>query len=158
MPATRMTTGGKSVMPTRSLFPSASRHSRPQPPRDGLDADEVFGPRPRHETDLGGAPVKLGAELVRFGDAKDAMAKESDAVAEPVRLIKVVRAQEDRPPFAAQRDDELADRLGGVGVQAGRRFVEKEDARLVQRRARDGHLLLHAARESHHGLSPPPPD
>src|SRR5207249_506927 len=58
--------------------------------RHGLHADEVFGPRPRHETDLGGAPVKLGAELVRFGDAKDAMAKESDAVAEPVRLIEVV--------------------------------------------------------------------
>ena len=28
----------------------------------------------------------------------------------------------------------------------------------MQRRARDGHLLLHAARESHHGLSPPLPE
>src|SRR5438105_823694 len=45
--------------------------------RHGLHADEVFGPRPRHETDLGGAPVKLGAELVRFGDAKDAMRSQS---------------------------------------------------------------------------------
>ena len=59
------------------------------------------------------------------------MAKEGDAVAEAVGLVQVMRAQEDRPPLAAQGDDELADRLGGVGVKPGRRFVQEKDPRLV---------------------------
>src|SRR5437016_4943517 len=60
----------------------------------GLDAREIFGPRLGHEAELGGAAVELGAQLVRARCANDAMPEEGDAVAEPIRLVEVVRAQE----------------------------------------------------------------
>jgi hypothetical protein len=63
-----------------------------------------------------------------------------------------VRAEEDGTALTTQRDDELADSLCRIGIEAGRRLVEEQDARLVQRRAGDGHLLLHAAREGRDGL------
>ena len=80
------------------------------------------------------------------------MAEERDAIAQAIGLVEVVRAEEDGASLAAKRDDELAHRLRGVGIEAGRRLVEEQDARLVQRRPRNGHLLLHAARERRHRL------
>src|SRR2546429_6284998 len=96
-----------------------------------LHAGEIFWPRLGHEAYLGSAPVQLGAELVRIGDADHTMPEESDAVAETVRLVEVVRAQENGPSLAAQPEDELAHRLRGVGVKTGGRFVEEVYARLL---------------------------
>ena len=112
---------------------------------DALHAREVLGAWPRQEADLGGAPVELGAQMVRRVDADHRLAEEGDAITQAVGFVEVMGAEEYRSALAAQRDDEFAHRLGGVGIESGRRLVEEEDPWLVQRGARDGHLLLHAA-------------
>src|SRR5207245_2024144 len=104
-------------------------------PGHGPDARQVLGPRARHEADLGRAAVQLRPKLVRIRDADDVAAEKGDAVAEAVGLVEVMRAQEDRPPLAAQLHDEFADRLCRVRVESGGRLVEEEDPWLVQRRA-----------------------
>ena len=66
-------------------------------------------------------------------------------------------AEEHGAALPAERDDEFAHRLRGVGIEPRGRLVEEEDAWLVQRRARDRHLLLHAARERRDRLAAPLP-
>src|SRR5437870_3496307 len=107
-PVPRMTTGGRSVMPTRSLFPMASRHSRTHTARTSVVRSGV-----RATTLIGGVHTD------------DLVAEERDTVAEPVRLVEVVRAQEHGPTLATQRDDEVAHRLRRVRIETGRRLVEE---------------------------------
>src|SRR5205823_7208582 len=126
--------------------------------RNGPYTREVLRARRREDAELGRPPVQLRAELVWRRDTDHAMPEERDAIAEPIGLVEVVRAEEDRPSLAAERDDELADRLRRVGVEARGRLVEEEHARLVQRGASDRHLLLHAPRKGRHGLQAAVPE
>src|SRR5207244_4426114 len=85
--------------------------------RDGLHPREILRARRRDEPDLGSAAVELGAQLVGGRDTDDTMTEERDAIAEPVGLVEIMRAEEDRPTRAAKLDDELAYRLRGIGIE-----------------------------------------
>ena len=95
-----------------------------------------------------GLPAEeLAAQRLGRVHGDQPLLEHADAVAQPLGLVQVVRAEEDRAPLPAQRLDEVAHRLGGFGVQRGGRLVQKHDRRLVQQRAGDGQLLLHALGE-----------
>ena len=66
---------------------------------------------------------------------------------EAVGLLEVVRRQQDRQVLgAAQLLDLLPHRDAHLGIEAGRRLVEEEDARTVHERHRDVEAPLHPAR------------
>src|SRR5216110_1266185 len=69
--------------------------------RDALHADEILGAWRRQQAELGGAPVELGAQVVRRVDADHGLAEERDAVTQAVRLVEVVGAEEHRPALTA---------------------------------------------------------
>ena len=75
-------------------------------------------------------------------------AHDPDPVAEPLRLVEVVRADHDRAAGVAQGGDEVADRLGGRWIERARRLVEVQHLRLVEERAGDRHLLAHPLAEA----------
>src|SRR5438552_7592592 len=68
---------------------------------DALHAHEVLGAWPRQEADLGGAPVELGAQMIRRIDADHRLAEEGDAITQAVGLVEVMGAEEHRPALAA---------------------------------------------------------
>src|SRR5258708_3655405 len=126
------------------------RRALPRPSRSAARARP--GPRRRPDPDLGRVTVQLGPQAGGGVDADRGPAEERDAVAERIGLVEVVRAEEDGAALAADLADELAHGARGVGVEPRGRLVEEHDARLVDRRPRDRHLLLHAARERRDGL------
>ena len=71
---------------------------------------------------------------------------DADAVRQLVRLLQVLRGQEDRRAVAVQRLDLLPDRLAADRVEAGGRLVEEEDAGLVDERRSEVEPALHPAR------------
>src|SRR5688500_16799536 len=124
---------------------------------DRLNAQEILRAWRRHQAELGRAPIELGSQVVRRVDTDDRLPEEGDAVAQAIGLVEVVGAEEHRAALAAHRDDELTHRLGRIGIEAGGGLVEEEHARLVERGARDRHLLLHASRERRDGFDAPIP-
>src|SRR3954469_600577 len=80
-------------------------------------------------------PGRVHAQLARRALGEDAAALDDrDAVGERLRLVEVVRGQQDRLPQVAQR----ADRRPGVaargGVEARRRLVEEDQLRVADQR------------------------
>ena len=70
-----------------------------------------------------------------------------DAVGEDVGLLEVLRREKDgRALLAGEPLDLVPERGPRLHVQAGRRLVEKEDARVVQQREGEVEAALHAAR------------
>ncbi len=54
-----------------------------------------------------------------------------DDVAEVVRLFHVVRRQQDRPALGLDGPEQLPEVVAGLRIEAGRRLVEEQDARVV---------------------------
>ena len=80
----------------------------------------------------------LGDELAAVDDP--------DAVGEHVGLLEVLRREEDRRALLAGEARDLVPQRGArLDVEAGRRLVEEEDARVVQQREREVEAALHAA-------------
>ena len=74
-----------------------------------------------------------------------AMVDDRDAVAEPVGLGHVVRRQQQRDAARDQGLHLVPQEQARLRVQAGRRLVEEQDARVVHQRAGDDQPLRHAA-------------
>src|SRR5581483_4778720 len=70
---------------------------------------------------------RLAGELRRTTDRDDrALAEDGDAVGELLRLVEVVRGQQDRLPERPQGADHVPGRAPRSGVEARRRLVEEE--------------------------------
>ena len=82
--------------------------------------------------------VALAPELVRRALGDDVAAREhDDAVGEPLRLLHVVRGEQDRLPERAQVGDRLP-RLAPRGrVEAGRRLVEEDQVGVADQAQRE---------------------
>ena len=70
-----------------------------------------------------------------------------DAIRHALYFVQIVRRNQDRPPFAAQTQDQVANIARALRVEPGRRLVEQHDLRLVQQRARQRDPLLQSLRE-----------
>ena len=81
-----------------------------------------------------------------FGDDL-ALVHDDEPVAELLRLVHVVRRQEERHALALEPVQAVPDHVAGLRIEAGRRLVEEHDLGLVDERARDRQPALHAARE-----------
>src|SRR5262249_39747867 len=98
------------------------------------------------------APADLGRrrarELARCALRDDlAAAKDGDAVGQLLRLVEVVRGQEDRLSELLERADRLPRRPPGCGVESGRRLVEKNQLRVADEREAEVQPAALAARE-----------
>src|SRR5689334_22749047 len=65
-----------------------------------------------------------------------------------LRLVHVVRREEHRRARGGKAMNLVPELATAHGVDARRRLVEKEERRLVDRRAREGHALLPPAGEN----------
>jgi hypothetical protein len=124
-----------------------------EPVLELLDGVGVVGRR-----DLHPVLADTGLEVLRRVDRDDLpVVDDGDAVA-VLRLVHVVRREEDRDVLAPfQVVDVLPDRGPGLGVEANRRLVEEQHAGGVQQAAGDLQAALHAARVgADHGPAPVP--
>src|SRR6516162_9531298 len=76
-----------------------------------------------------------------------ALVHDDEPVAELLRLVHVVRRQEERHPAPFEPVEPVPDDVPGLRVEPGRRLVEQEHFRVVDERAGDGQAPLHPARE-----------
>ena len=103
-------------------------------------------------------PPDRAAQPRRRIDPQQAAANERDPIAQPVRLVEVVRGEDDRPARPPQRLDRLADDERRLRVERRRRLVEEDDRRVVEQRPGDRELLLHALAERARNVVPPLPE
>jgi hypothetical protein len=82
-------------------------------------------------------------------------AHDRHVVCQALRFIQIMRAQHDAAPGVLHVQHELPHGARRQRVESGCRLVEEQHLRLVQQRAGERHLLLHAAREGHHAVVPP---
>ena len=66
-----------------------------------------------------------------------------------------MRAQDDAPPSVLETHNQLADSTRGQRVESGGWLVKEQHRRVMQQRARERDLLLHAARERDYTLAAP---
>ena len=87
--------------------------------------------------DLGRDP--RAGQLRRLAERDDpALAQHGDAIGELLRLVEVVRRQEDGLAELAQRADHLPRGAAGRRVEAGRRLVEEEELGVADQAERRG--------------------
>lgn len=89
------------------------------------------------------AAEKLRAEPVRTVNGKQPCLEYANAVAQTVRFIQVVGANEDRSAFFPQFVNEITYQNRGFGVQPGSWFVQEEQRWFMEESTGDGELLLH---------------
>ena len=81
------------------------------------------------------ADVTAGDEALEFGRRpfgdEFALVEHRDPVGELVRLLQVLRGQEDRHAAGDEVADDLPHGVAAARVQAGGRFVEEDDARVT---------------------------
>src|SRR5262249_52486526 len=87
--------------------------------------------------------------LRRIQGDKFAVVYDRDTIAKTIRLVHVVRGDEDgQIALALDVVEHLPDGNAGNGIKAGRRFVEKEYFRAVDESACDFEAAPHAPRKS----------
>src|SRR5581483_1564873 len=91
-----------------------------------------------------GALVQLVAAELRDDPSA---AHHEHAVREAEALLELRRDEQDPEPFLRERDEDVVDRALRADVDAARRLVGDQDARLAQEHAAEEHLLLVAAGE-----------
>ena len=110
-------------------------------------ADGAVGELDAHRLAAQRALELLGRAL----DHDLAPADDRQPVGELVRLLEVVRRQEDRQRFAARQHAELLPhRRARLRVEPRRRLVEEQDLRRVDEAERDVEPALHPARVALH--------
>ena len=121
---------------------SRGEHDHPVAVERTLDSHGIVGDvaerplRRQREADLGRAQV-ASAELLGRPDGDDlAGAHDRDAVGEVLRLVHVVRGQEDRLAELAQRADRRPRLTARGRVKPGRRLVEEDQLRVADERQR----------------------
>ena len=92
-------------------------------------------------------PGQLPAQIVRRVEGDDfAFVQQRDPVA-ALGFVQVRRADENRDALLQELREELPELAARHRIDAGRRLVEQDHARLVDQRARERELLLHASRQ-----------
>src|SRR5207247_11311573 len=87
--------------------------------------------------------AERGGEVARRPQRDHApMVHDRHPIAEPLRLLHIMRGQQDRIPRRPERPDDLPQLAAGLGVEPGRRLVEEQQLRTVDQRARDREPLL----------------
>src|SRR5436309_8649317 len=88
---------------------------------------------------------------VRRGPPSDdfAMVHDRDIVCELLRLIQIMRRQEDRRPFALELSDEPPQLPPGTRIEARGRLVEEDELRFSDEGHRDAEATSLAAGEIH---------
>jgi hypothetical protein len=100
----------------------------------------------RHGLDRRPADLRLQLGRRALGDDL-AMVDDPDTVGEHVRLLEVLRGQEDGDAFVAREASDLGPQgAPALRVEPGGRLVEEEDRRPVREREREIEAPLHAAR------------
>ena len=100
----------------------------------------------RYGLDGGSRDLRLELLWRALGDDVPVV-DDPDAVREDVRLLQVLRRQEDGDAFLLRKPaDLLPQGRPALDVEPGRRLVEKEDARAVDERQRQVEAPLHPAR------------
>src|SRR5690348_14673110 len=72
---------------------------------------------------------------------------DAERVAEALRILHEMRAEDDRPSLLTEIDDRVLERLRVHRIEPAERLVENDQLRLVEQGADELDLLLHAARE-----------
>ena len=88
--------------------------------------------------------VMLGADKFALDGA---VIKHEHAVAAADQLVIVGRVEQDRRAVVGELAQQLIELLLGADIDAARRVVEQDDARLAHQPFGDHHLLLVAARQ-----------
>ena len=112
------------------------------------EVDERLRPARADELDPDAGRAVAAPQARRRVDLEQRSAHDPDPVAQPLGLVQVVRADDDRATLVAEGGDEVTDRLRRARVQRAGRLVEVEHLRLVDERARDRDLLAHALAEA----------
>ena len=108
----------------------------------------VLGPGNRVHTRPPDLRLEIGGSA--FGDEL-ALVDDPDAICEDVRLLEVLRGQEDgHTRLPPHQGDLVPDVRTALRVEAGGRLVEEEDARRVDQGEREVEPALHPAREPLH--------
>ena len=69
------------------------------------------------------------------------------AVAQPLRLLHVMRRQNDRAPGLLQPIDQIPQMAPRLRIETCRRLIQKQQLRIADQRARHGQPLLLPARQ-----------
>ncbi len=94
--------------------------------------------------------AELAHELGLVFDKNDfPLMHHADAISHLFGFIDIMRGQDDRDAVRAERAHDVPHVLAQLDVDAGRRFVQKEDLRLVRERLGDQHPAFHAAGQRH---------
>jgi hypothetical protein len=116
----------------------------------GQSGLRFFDPAQQRDVD---APVRHQAALHLFQFAHGHQRSGFDNAHVSANLGHVgqdMRGEEDRLAHPREFHEQFTDLNAGAWVEAGGRFVENEDLRVVRKRSRQRQPLLHAAREALH--------
>ena len=153
----------RTLASTRSSRPSpgstkSRRRSRPSPSLDSdrLDVEDARDLAQSRRERLRRAhpqvehlrPGQRALERRRRVERQDAaVVDDRQALAEPVRLLHVVRREDEGDAALVQAAQRLPQQAPRLGIEAGGGLVEQHHLRVVHQRARDQHALLLAAGE-----------
>jgi hypothetical protein len=91
------------------------------------------------------AELHDGCELGGWSVGEElALGEDDDAVADLLDDFEDVRDVKNRLPFCGEFLEEVFEEAGGGDVEAGERFVEDEEAWVVEERCGDEDALLHS--------------
>ena len=118
--------------------------------RAELVREDALGLRPLlgiEQSHVQRARSDRGLELAggAFGDHL-AVVDHRDPVGELIRLVEVLRAEQDRRPLGDERADDVPDLVAGARVEPGRRLVEEHHLRRDDEARGDVEPAPHAAR------------
>ena len=125
--------------------PPALRRDRPA--RGGQPGRTAAAPRPAaHDHDV--LPQEVAEHALRRAVGDHAAAgQHGEHVAQPLRLVHVVRGEDHAEPVGAEPLDELPHGHARLGIEPGGGLVQEEQSRPVDDRARDHEPSTEAARQ-----------
>src|SRR6185437_4132365 len=93
-------------------------------------------------------PARLIQEIFHCAHLLErALLDDSDAIANLFHFGENVRAEENGFALRFERENQFANFFSADGVQAGRRFIENDELRIVHQRLREADALDHATRK-----------
>src|ERR671916_2798727 len=118
------------------------RTSRARSVRIGISATITADHLQVHLLDIG-SPVALLQLAAGPLGGDPAAVYERDLLAQSLRLLQVVRREQDGQPVVIQLPDVTPQLVAELDVHPGRRLVEKEDLRVVHKGPGEQHAPLH---------------
>ena len=94
------------------------------------------------------SPPRRGDQLARRVEGHDlAVIDDGDAVAEPLGFVHVMRGEQHSAAGLAEAADDVPELAARLRIEAGRRFVEKQQLRIADEGTGHGQPLLLSAGE-----------